>query len=96
MQIVFTTVGYIKLDHLPRKVCYINCVKKKKKLKYIRFLKRYIGVHHFTNISPVIVWLFLELWDTIYLLVTSEYVFRCCFVLRSSNKRRTLFSIILG
>ena len=25
--------------------------------------------------SPVIVWLFLELWDTVYLLVTSEYVF---------------------
>jgi len=25
--------------------------------------------------SPVIVWLFLELLDTVYLLVTSEYVF---------------------
>ena len=25
--------------------------------------------------SPIIVWLFLELWDTVYLLVTSEYVF---------------------
>jgi len=25
--------------------------------------------------SPVIVWLFLELCDTVYLLVTSEYVF---------------------
>jgi len=25
--------------------------------------------------SPVIVWLFLELWDTVYLLVASEYVF---------------------
>ena len=26
VQIVFTTVGYIKLDHLPRKMCYTNCV----------------------------------------------------------------------
>jgi len=26
-------------------------------------------------VSPVIVWLFLELRDTVYLLVTSEYVF---------------------
>ena len=26
MQIVFTTVGYIKLDHLSRKMCYTNCV----------------------------------------------------------------------
>ena len=25
--------------------------------------------------SPVIVWLFLELWGTVYLLMTSEYVF---------------------
>ena len=45
----------------------------------MRFLKQYIGVHHFTNISPVTVWLFLVLWDTIYLLVT-EYVFCCCCV----------------
>jgi len=46
-----------------------------KKLKYVKFLKRCIAVHHFANMSPVIVWLFLELWDTVYLLVTSEYVF---------------------
>jgi len=50
---MFTTVGYIKLDHLSRKMCY-------------------------TNIRPVTVWMFLELWDTIYLLMTSEYVFCCC------------------
>ena len=68
-QIVFTTVGYIKLDHLSRKMCHTNCV-----IKYIKFLKRYICVHCFTN-STVSVWLFLELWDAIYLLVTSEYVF---------------------
>jgi len=28
--------------------------------------------------SPVIAWLFLELWDTAYLLVTLEYVFVAC------------------
>jgi len=26
VQIVFTTVGYIKLDHLSRKMYYTNCV----------------------------------------------------------------------
>jgi len=36
VQIVFTAMGYIKLDHLSRKMC-------NKKLKYIKFLKRYIG-----------------------------------------------------
>ena len=43
-----------------------------KKLKYVKFLKQCIGVHHFANISPVAVWLFLELWDTVYLLVNAE------------------------
>ena len=38
-----------------------------KKLKYIKFLKRCIGVYRLTNVSPVTVWLFLELWDTIYI-----------------------------
>ena len=41
MQIVFTTVGYIKLDHLSRKMYYTICIIK---LKYIKFLKRCIGV----------------------------------------------------
>ena len=26
VQIVFTAVGYIKLDYLSRKMCYTNCV----------------------------------------------------------------------
>jgi len=30
MQIVFTRVGYIKLDHLSRKMYYTNCVYKVK------------------------------------------------------------------
>ena len=46
-----------------------------KKLKYVKFLKRYVGFHWLTNVSPVTIRLFLELWDSIYLLVTSEYVF---------------------
>ena len=71
MQIVFTTVGYIKLDHLSRKMYYTNCVGK---LKNVKFLTVYC-CSLFTTMSPVIVWLFLELWDTVYLLVTSEYVF---------------------
>jgi len=75
MQLVFTTVGYIKLDHCLVKWLYKLC---DKKLKYIKFLKWYTGVYHFTNVSPVTVWLFLELWDSIHLLVTSEYVFCCC------------------
>ena len=90
VQIVFTSVGYIKLDHLSRyNVLYKLC---NKKLKYIRFLKSYIGVHHFTYISPVTVWLFMELWDTVYLMVTSEYVFCCCskvcIVFCDSNDKR--------
>jgi len=40
----------------------------------IRFLTVYC-CSPFANMSPVIVWLFLELWDTVYLLVTSEYGF---------------------
>ena len=44
-----------------------------KKLKYIKFLTVYC-CSRFANMSPVIV-LFLEPWDTVYLLVTSEYVF---------------------
>ena len=71
MQIVFTRVGYIKLDHLSHKMYYTNCVKK---LKYVKFLTVYC-CSPFANMSPIIVWLFLELWDTVYLLVTSEYVF---------------------
>ena len=35
MQIVFTSVGYIKLDHLSREMCYTNCVKTFKKKIYI-------------------------------------------------------------
>ena len=45
-----------------------------KKLKYVKFLKVYC-CSPFANMSPVIVWLFLELWGTVYLLVTSECVF---------------------
>jgi hypothetical protein len=44
-----------------------------KKLKYVKFLTVFC-CSPFGNMSPVIVWLFLELWDTAYLLVT-EYVF---------------------
>jgi len=69
---VFTTVGYIKLNHLSSK--YIIQIVSKE-LKYVQFLNRCTGVHHFATISPVNVWLFLELWDTVYLMVTSEYVF---------------------
>jgi hypothetical protein len=61
-------IGSLVSDIVLHKLC-------NKKLKYITFLKRYIGVHHFTNASPVNVWLFLELLDTIHLLVTSEHVF---------------------
>ena len=32
VEIVFTTVGYIKLDNLSRKMCYINCVIKSKNI----------------------------------------------------------------
>ena len=70
MQIVFTAVGYIKLDHLSRKVHYTNV---SKKLKYVKFLTVYC-CSPFANISPVIVRLFWELWDTVYLLVTLEIV----------------------
>jgi len=42
-------------------------------LKYVKFLTVYCSSPF--GKSPVIVWLFLELWDTVYLLVTSEYVF---------------------
>ena len=42
MQIVFTSVGYIKLDHLSQKMLYKLC---NKRLKYVKFLKQYIGVH---------------------------------------------------
>ena len=45
-----------------------------KKLKYVKFLTVYC-CSPFANMSPVIVWLFLNLWDPVYLLVTSEYVF---------------------
>jgi len=45
-----------------------------KKVKYVTFLMVYC-CSPFANLSPVIVWLFLELWNTVYLLVTSEYVF---------------------
>ena len=45
-----------------------------KKLKYVKFLTVYC-CSPFANMSPVIVRLLLELWDTVYLLVTSEYVF---------------------
>jgi len=69
VQIVFTRVGYIKLDYLSLK-CIIQIVSKK--LKYVKFLTVYRCLP-FANMSPV--WLFLELWDTVYLLVTSEYVF---------------------
>jgi len=34
----------------------------------------------YKNVSPITIWLFLELWDTVYLLVTSEYVLCCCSV----------------
>ena len=40
-----------------------------KKLKYVKFLTVYCCLP-FANVSPVIVWLLLELWDTLYLLVT--------------------------
>ena len=43
-------------------------------LKYVKFLTVYC-CSSFANMSPVIVWLFLELWDTVYLLVTLQYVF---------------------
>ena len=45
-----------------------------KKLKYVKFLTVYCW-SPFANMSPVIGWFFLELLDTVYLLVTSEYVF---------------------
>jgi len=35
MQIVFTRVGYIKLDHLSRKMYYTNCVYKVKICKIL-------------------------------------------------------------
>ena len=35
MKTVFTAVGYIKLDHLSRKMYYTNCVKKKFKISKI-------------------------------------------------------------
>ena len=44
-----------------------------KKLKYIKFLTMYC-CSPFANMSPVIVWLFVELWDTVYLVVM-EYIF---------------------
>ena len=68
---MFTTVGYIKLDHFLVK-CIIKIVSKQ--LKYVKFLTVYC-CSPFANISPVIVWSFLEPWDTVYLLVTSECVF---------------------
>ena len=45
-----------------------------KKLKCVKFLTVYCR-SPFANMSPLIVWLFLELWDAVHLLVTSEYVF---------------------
>ena len=45
-----------------------------KKLKYVKFLTVNC-CSPFANMNPFIVWLFLELWDTVYLLVMSEYVF---------------------
>jgi len=45
-----------------------------KKLKYVKLLAVY-WCSPFANMSPVIIWLFLELRDTVYLLVTSKYVF---------------------
>jgi len=48
VQIVFTTVGHIKLDHLSRKIYYTNCVQK---VKIFKFLKRCIGVHYFAILS---------------------------------------------
>jgi len=45
-----------------------------KKLKYLKFLTVCCS-SPFANMSPVVVWLFLELWDAVYgVLVTSEYV----------------------
>jgi len=50
-------------------ICLVKCITQivSKKLKYVKFLT----VHccsPFANMSPVIVWLFLELLDTVYLL----------------------------
>jgi hypothetical protein len=45
-----------------------------KKFKYVKFLTVYC-CSPFANMSPFIVWLFLELQDTVYLLVTTECVF---------------------
>ena len=52
MKIVFATVGYIKLDRLSLKMRYTN--NSGKRLKYIRFLKRYIAVYHFTIIIFIV------------------------------------------
>jgi hypothetical protein len=65
--------GIHKIGSMSRKMC--NAKSLIKNIKCVKFLKVYIGVHQLTNISPITVCWFLELWDTIYLLVTSEYVF---------------------
>ena len=68
------------MDHFSRKMYYTNCVKKVKILKGVllfticKYESRYRLVV-FGAMGYSIVWLFLELWDTVYLLVTSEYVF---------------------
>jgi len=57
-------------------ICVVKCIIQivSKKLKYVKYLAVYC-CSPFANTSPVIVWLFLELRDTVYLLVTSAYVF---------------------
>jgi len=57
-------------------ICLVKCIIQivSKKLKYVKFLTVYC-CSPFANMGPVIVWLFSELWDAVYTLVTSEYVF---------------------
>ena len=58
MQIVFTEVGYIKLDHLSRKMCYTNCVIKIKLCKIIKTVFRYSPFYKYLQIYIYIYFFF--------------------------------------
>ena len=75
MQIVFTAVGYIKLDQFVSKIVLYNLCNKR--FKYVKFLKRYIGVHWLTHVSPVTLWLFVGV--MVFYLFTGDVGVRLCF-----------------
>ena len=74
MQIVFISVGEIKLDNFFEKyvIFFKLC---NKRLKCVKFLKTVYWCSLVNKYKSRYRLVLLELWDSVYLLETSEYVF---------------------